>query len=68
MTDYGKILNTDALGRIKLSENLPPFIKQRRGTEIFIFDNRIMVSVYDDYSSYPKSRARKWTLKVYNRS
>ncbi len=67
MTDYGKILNTEALDRIKLSEKLPPFRKQRRGTEIFIFDNRIIVSVYDDYSTYPASRAKKWTLKVYNR-
>ncbi len=48
MTDYGKILNTEALDRIKLSQKLPSFRKQRRGTEVFIFDNRIMVSVYDD--------------------
>ena len=68
MVDYGKILNTEALDRIRRSENLPSFRKQRQGTEIFIFDNRIMVSVYDDYSSYPASRAKKWTLKVYNRN
>lgn len=67
MTDYGKILNTEALDRIKLSEKLPPFRKQRRGTEIFIFDNRIMVSVYDDYSMYPEAEASKWRVKVYSR-
>lgn len=67
MTDYGRILNTEVLDRIKLSEKLSPFRKQRQGTEIFIFDNRIMVSIYDDYSTYHASWAKKWTLKVYNR-
>lgn len=32
MTDYGRILNTEALDRIQLSEKMPPFRKQRRGT------------------------------------
>lgn len=49
-----------------VSDKLPEFRKMRKGTEIFIIEKEKRITVYDDYSMYPRSSAKSWKVHVYN--
>ena len=54
--------------KVQLSKDLPEFGKLRCGTQVFVFFNEQLLSVYDDFSVYPNSKAWKWQINVYSRT
>ena len=53
---------------LMFSDKLPRCRSTRKGTEVFIIEDNVKVSVYDDYSQYLKPSAKKWHVSVYNRT
>lgn len=66
MKDLENKINWEAIKGTTISEDVPAFDESRKGTEVFIMRGDKRISVYDDYSIYPESKARRWKVKVYN--
>ena len=52
---------------IKMSQKLPVFKKTKKGTQVFEIKNCELISIYDDFTIYPDSSAKKWRLRVFNK-
>lgn len=62
-----KIFNTEVIERLALSDNIPPFDEQRKGTQVIMIEEGKKTVIYDDYSMYCDADARKWRVEAYNR-
>ena len=63
-----KIFNTEVIERLALSDNIPPFDEQRKGTQVIMTEEGKKTVIYDDYSMYCDADARKWRVEAYNRT
>ncbi len=63
-----KIFNTEVIERLALSDNIPPFDEQRKGTQVIIIEEGKKTVIYDDYSMYCDADARTWKVEAYNRT
>lgn len=63
-----KIFNTEVIERLALSDNIPPFDEQRKGTQVIMIEEGKKSVIYDDYSMYCDADARKWRVEAYNRT
>ena len=63
-----KIFNTEVIERMALSDNIPPFDEQRKGTQVIMIEEGKKTVIYDDYSMYCDADARKWRVEAYNRT
>ena len=45
-----KIFNTEVIERLALSDNIPPFDEQRKGTQVIMIEEGKETVIYDDYS------------------
>lgn len=54
--------------KIAFSKALPEFEKTALGTQVFAFSDERAVTLYDDYSPYPKAEAKLWKVEAYSRS
>lgn len=63
-----KIFNTEVIERLALSDNIPPFDEQRKGTQVIMIEEGKKTVIYDDYSMYCDADARKWRVEAYNRT
>lgn len=63
-----KIFNTEVIERLALSDNIPPFDKQRNGTQVIMIEEGKKTVIYDYYSMYCDADARKWRVEAYNRT
>lgn len=61
-----KIFNTEVIERLALSDNIPPFDEQRKGTQVIMIEEGKKTVIYDDYSMYCDADARKWRVEAYN--
>ena len=55
-----KLFNTEVIERLALSDNIPPFDEQRKGTQVIMIEEGKKMVIYDDYSMYCDADARKW--------
>ena len=53
-----KIFNTEVIERLALSDNIPPFDEQRKGTQVIMIEEGKKTVIYDDYSMYCDADAR----------